>query len=80
MARLLDEVIENREVVIIRRPNAADVVLIAASEVTGLLETIHLLRSPANAERLLTALDDALQGNGEPMNLEELRRAVGIEG
>jgi antitoxin YefM len=35
---------------------AEDVALIAADELTSLLETAHLLRPPANAERLLTTL------------------------
>ena len=59
LARLLDEVTENREVVIIRRRKGEDAALIAASELTSLLETGYLLRSPANAKRLLTALNDA---------------------
>lgn len=80
LARLLDNVTENREVVIIRRRNAEDAALIAASELTSLLETAYLLRSPANAERLLTALNDALKGEGRPMSLTELRAEVAIDG
>lgn len=53
---LLDEVAENREQVIIHRRGGDDVALIAAEELRGLLETIHLLRSPRNAQRLLAAL------------------------
>jgi len=80
LARLLDNVTENREVVIIRRRNAEDAALIAASELTSLLETAYLLRSPANAERLLTALNDALKGEGRPMTLAELRAEVRLDG
>lgn len=36
-----------------------ELVLLAADELAGLLETAHLLHSPANAERLLTALGRA---------------------
>lgn len=80
LASLLDNVTENREVVIIRRRNAEDAALIAASELTSLLETAYLLRSPANAERLLTALNDALKGQERPMSLAELRAEVGLDG
>lgn len=80
LASLLDNVTENREVVIIRRRNAEDAALIAASELTSLLETAYLLRSPANAERLLTALNDALKGKERPMSLAELRAEVGLDG
>ena len=55
-AALCDRATNDREPVVIRRRGAEDVVLIAADELSGLLETAHLLRSPANAERLLTAL------------------------
>ncbi len=80
LASLLDNVTENREVVIIRRRNAEDAALIAASELTSLLETAYLLRSPANAERLLTALNDALKGQERPMSLVDLRAEVGLDG
>ena len=80
LAQLLNEVTENRDIVIIRRRHGEDAALIAASELTSLLETAYLLRSPANAERLLTALNDSLQGEGRPMNLMELRAEVGLDG
>lgn len=80
LASLLDDVTENREVVIIHRRHGADAALIAADELTSLLETAYLLRSPANAERLLTALNDALKGHGRPLSLTELRAEVGFDG
>ena len=43
-------------------------------------ETTYLLRSPANAERLLTALARAQAGTTEPQSLDELRREVGLDG
>ena len=52
---LLDEAADTREPVIIHRRGGDDVALIAADELRSLIETAHLLRSPANAERLLRA-------------------------
>jgi len=78
LATLLDEVTENREVVIIRRRGAEDVAMIAADELTGLLETAHLMRSPANAERILTALARVREHTGVPQAIDELRREVGL--
>jgi len=75
----LDEATHNREIVIIQRPGEEDVALIAADELAGLLETAHLLRSPANAERLLTALARVRQGQGVPQSIDELRREVGLD-
>ena len=60
LAKLLDEVTHSRRSVIITRRGKEDVALIAASELAGLRETAHLLRSPRNAERLLAALTRAL--------------------
>ena len=48
-------------------------VLIAADEYEGLLETVHLLRSPANAARLLAALECARACAGAPQSLDDLR-------
>jgi antitoxin YefM len=53
--------------------------LIAADELAGLTETTHLLRSPANAARLLEALARALKGEGELMTVGELIAEVGLE-
>ena len=78
LASLMDAAIENREVVIIRRRGKADVALVAADELSGLLETLHLLRSPANSARLLGALDRANREAAEPMSTAELRRTVGL--
>ena len=76
LASLIDEVTQNREVIIIRRRGSEDVAMIAADELTGLLETTHLLRSPANRQRLMSALDRVQKGIGTPQTLEELRSEV----
>ncbi len=79
LASLLDEVTEHREVVIIQRRGHEGVAMISADELTGLLETAHLLRSPKNAARLLAALDKAQKGSGRPQTLEALRSEVQFE-
>jgi antitoxin YefM len=79
LAFLIDEVTKNREVVIIQRRGCEDVAMIAADELVGILETAHLLRSPTNAERLLTALDRVRKGSGTPQTIDELRSKVGFE-
>lgn len=79
LARLLEQVTNDRETVIITRRGAADVALIAADELAGLMETAHLLRSPANAARLLTALHRAIAREATPQTLAELRREIGLD-
>ena len=68
----MDEVTENRQVVIIRRRGKEAVALVSANELKSLLETIHLLRSPVNAKRLLNALGCALRHEISPLTLEQL--------
>lgn len=79
LASLLDRVVDDQEVVIVRRRKSKDVALIPASELAGLMETAHLLRSPKNAQRLLTALRRANKGQGKAQSLDQLRRQVGLE-
>jgi antitoxin YefM len=69
---LIDQVNEDRDVVEIvsRHGNA---VLMAADEYAALQETAYLLRSPANARRLLAAYTDAVDGrNVSTHDLSEL--------
>ncbi len=77
LAKLCQRVAADRDVVRITRRGGNDVVLISADELSGLLETAHLLRSPKNAARLLSALERARADEGTPQSLEELREEVG---
>jgi antitoxin YefM len=79
-AELCDEVTENREIVIVRRRKGSSIAMIAADELQSLVESAYLMRSPKNAERLLSALERALKGDGETSSLRELRSEVGLEG
>jgi antitoxin YefM len=79
LAKLLDRVTGDREVVFIRRRGREKVALVAADELAGLMETAHLLRSPRNAVRLLSALRRALRGTGGPTSVAELRQGLGLE-
>ena len=79
LATLLDKVTVNREIVIINRRGAEDVAMVAASELSSLLETAHLLRSPENARRLLTALNRAKSKKLKPQPIEKLRQEMGLD-
>jgi antitoxin YefM len=79
LAELLNEVTHNRQVVVIRRRGEEDVALVSADELESLLETAHLLHSPKNAERLLTALGRALREETPHLTLEQLRHEVGLD-
>jgi antitoxin YefM len=79
LAKLLDQVTQNREVVVIQRRGEEEVAMIAASELESLMETAYLLRSPANAKRLLSALGRALKNEARPLTVDALRREVDLE-
>jgi antitoxin YefM len=78
LARLWDRIIADRDVVVIRRRGKEDVAMLPAAELSALMETAHLLRSPRNAERLLAALARAREGHVEATPIEALKREVGL--
>ena len=53
--------------------------MISASELSSLLETEYLFRSPKNADRLMKAIKRARTGDGTKMTIEELRKEFGEE-
>ena len=76
---LMDRAVADREVIMVRRRSGGDVAMIAADELQSLIETVHLLRSPRNAQRLLTALSRAHSGGVLPPDLSELERRVNLD-
>ena len=79
LASLLEQVTADQEVVIINRRGHESVALVAASELSSLLETAHLLRSPRNAQRLLKALSRAQGKRLKAQPLEKLRQDLGLD-
>jgi antitoxin YefM len=78
LASLCDDVAETREPLVIHRRGAPDVALVAADELQSLIETAHLLRSPNNARRLITALRRAPSRRLKPQAVDKLRRNLGL--
>ncbi|WP_333149826.1 MULTISPECIES: type II toxin-antitoxin system Phd/YefM family antitoxin [unclassified Microcoleus] len=64
---LCEQVISDRDAIIITRKDGENVALIVADELASLLETLHLLRSPKNADRLLSALKQAKARTAKPL-------------
>jgi antitoxin YefM len=78
LADLWDRAENSNEVVIINRRGHDDMVLMSRSELDSLEATAHLLRSPKNAQRLLSALQASIAGQGTPFDPTELRREMGL--
>lgn len=78
LVNLCQQVVDDRDVVILTRGQGENVALIAADELNSLMETAYLLKSPANAIRLLTALQEAEIGSPKPQTVAELRKELGL--
>jgi len=75
---VLDSVVNDGEEVVITRDAHASVVMVALDDYEALKETVHLLRSPANANRLLDAMGrlDAASNHRQKNVLLALRDAA----
>ncbi|MBI5781673.1 MAG: type II toxin-antitoxin system prevent-host-death family antitoxin [Rhodocyclales bacterium] len=76
---LMDRAVNDREVIVVRRRSGGAVAMIAADELQSLMETAHLLRSPKNAQRLLTALARARAGEVAPTPVDVLEKHYGLQ-
>lgn len=79
LASLLDQVTDDCEVVVIKRRGRSAVAMIDADELSSLMETEYLFRSPKNAARLNKAIEQTMAGKGEKISIEELRKEFGAE-
>lgn len=68
-AEVLDGVSNDREEVVITRAGHDPVVIVSLEDYQSLRETAYLMRSPANARRLLDAMERLEAGHGEPHDL-----------
>lgn len=79
LADVWDKVENSQEPLIVERRGHQTMAILPAEELEGLRETAHLLRSPRNAARLLTALQRALRGQTRSVALEDLRAQLGLD-
>lgn len=63
-AEVLNSVTDDREEVVITRAGHEPVVIVSLEDYESLKETAYLLRSPANARRLLASIDELENGGG----------------
>lgn len=77
-SEICDRVIAESNYVILERDNQENVAVISAQELSSLLETLHLLKSPKNAIRLFEALEEADSRTVLPKTLNQFRQEVGL--
>lgn len=68
-AQVLDAVTDDREAVVITRAGHEPVVMVSLADYESLRETAYLMRSPANARRLLDAMQRLESGRGHSHDL-----------
>jgi antitoxin YefM len=71
-AEVLDSVTRDREEVVITRAGHEPVVIVSLADFESLRETAYLMRSPANARRLLDAMERLEAGEGTERDLTDL--------
>ncbi len=71
LAKTLDAVVDDREEVVVTRAGHESAVIVSLAEYQSLKESAYLLRSPANARRLIEAIDRLEHGGGSTRELIE---------
>jgi len=71
LKRFLDDVEDNNETLIIKRGTGNGAVLISLDEYNSIMETVHLLSSKANADRLYESIRQIKDGTGMTKELIE---------
>lgn len=74
----LDRAVEDHVVIVVERARGGDAVLMSREDYDSLNETAYLLRSPANAQRLLEANSRAKSKRKSFKAIEPLKDAVGL--
>jgi antitoxin YefM len=69
---VMDRVVDDRTEIVVTRQKAEPVVMVSLSEWNSIAETMHLLSSPKNAERLRKAIRDMDVGKGVEHELVEI--------
>jgi antitoxin YefM len=60
---VLDQVVNDADYTVIARRDAEDAVVMSLDQFNGLMETVHLLKSPANALHLEKSIEQYRAGN-----------------
>ena len=71
LKKVIDDVVNDSDFTIISRRDAPDAVLLSLDSFNSLMETVHLLKSPANAAHLARSLAQMESGNTVVQELVE---------
>lgn len=71
LAKTIERVVSDRDPVIITKKNNMSVVMMSLDDFESLQETVYLLRSPKNAQRLLESIAELEEGKGVERKISE---------
>jgi antitoxin YefM len=71
LKRVIDQVVDDVDVTLITRRDAPNAIVMSQEHYDSLMETVHLLRSPANAAHLERSIAQARAGKVKPRKLIE---------
>jgi antitoxin YefM len=77
--KLLEMVADNHQVYLVHRREGKNVALIAESDLMSLVETVYLFRSPANARRLLDAIEESKTNQIQSQSIAQLQEELNLE-
>lgn len=66
---ILDQVVDDADFTVITRRDASDAVVMSLATFNSLMETVHLLKSPANAAHLARSIEQYRKGQVKPQDL-----------
>lgn len=67
----MDQVFVNRKPLFVTRAHGEDVVVLSKTDYEGMEETLFLMQSPKNADRLLQGIEQYKKGFGQERELIE---------
>jgi len=68
---VVDQVVNDADYTVITRRDASDAVMMSLDTFNSLMETVHLLRSPANATHLARSIAEYRQGKTTTQDLTD---------
>lgn len=66
LKQVIDQVVDDADITVITRRDAADAVVMSLETFNSWQETVHLLKSPANAAHLARSIEQLRAGKLEP--------------
>jgi antitoxin YefM len=66
---VLDQVVNDADCTVITRRDSEDAVVMSLDYFNSLMETVYLLKSPANAEHLRKSIEQYREGNAQERDL-----------